>query len=63
MHIDIANPDIVEICAWLNKYGKIAINHKAVLRHMREMGIQAVYPREKTCTPKPENISLSVEIA
>lgn len=43
------------ICAWLNKYDKVAINHKAVLRHMREMGIQAVYSREKTSTPNSEN--------
>lgn len=59
-HIDklyTAHPEFGyrRICAWLNKYYKIAINHKAVLRHMREMGIQAVYPREKTSTPNPEN--------
>lgn len=59
-HIDklyTAHPEFGyrRICAWLNKYDKVAISHKAVLRHMREMGIQAVYPREKTSTPNPEN--------
>jgi len=33
------------ITKWMNRYDKIIINHKAVLRHMREMGIQAVYPK------------------
>lgn len=43
------------ICAWLNKYNGVHINHKAVLRHMREMGIQAVYPRQNTSNPNPAN--------
>lgn len=42
------------ICAWLNRYEGIHINHKAVLRHMREMGIQAIYPRQNTSKPAPE---------
>lgn len=43
------------ICAWLNHYENIPINHKAVYRHMREMGIQAVYPRQDTSRPEPAN--------
>ena len=31
------------ICVWLNINRDLSINHKAVYRHMREMGIQAVY--------------------
>lgn len=60
MHIDklyTAHPEFGyrRICAWLNRYYGIVINHKAVLRHMREMGIQAVYPRENTSKPNPVN--------
>lgn len=60
MHIDklyTAHPEFGyrRICAWLNKYEGFTINHKAVLRHMREMGIQAVYPRQHTSKPNPEN--------
>ena len=43
------------ICAWLGRYHGIRINHKAVLRHMREMGIQAIYPRQDTSQPNPAN--------
>ena len=43
------------ICVWLNKNRHVSINHKAVYRHMREMGIQAVYPRQNTSKPSPEN--------
>ena len=43
------------ICVWLNKENGLNINHKAVYRHMREMGIQAVYPRQNTSKPSPEN--------
>ena len=43
------------ICVWLNKTRNLSINHKAVYRHMREMGIQAVYPRQNTSKPSPEN--------
>lgn len=43
-HIDkiyTAHPDFGyrRIRAWLNRYDGININHKAVLRHMHEMGI------------------------
>lgn len=31
------------------------INRKAVQRHMREMGIEAIYPRQKTSTPNPRH--------
>lgn len=60
-HIDklyTAHPEFGyrRICAWLNRYNGISINHKAVLRHMREMGIQAVYPRENTSKPNPANL-------
>jgi putative transposase len=41
---------------WLNVYEGIHINHKAVYRHMREMGIQAVYPRQNTSKPDKANV-------
>ena len=40
---------------WLNVYGNECINHKAVYRHMREMGIQAVYPRQNTSRQNKAN--------
>ena len=40
---------------WLNKEIGLTMNHKAVYRHMREMGIQAVYPRKNTSKSNPEN--------
>jgi len=43
------------ITVWLNKYEGLVINHKAILRHMRQMGIQAVYPRQNTSKPDPAN--------
>lgn len=43
------------ITVWLNKYERLGINHKATFRHMREMGIQAVYPRQNTSKPNPAN--------
>ncbi len=43
------------ICWYLNEKEKYHINHKAVLRHMQEMGIQAIYPRQNTSKPDPEN--------
>jgi putative transposase len=43
------------IAVWLKKYEGMVINRKAVLRHMREMGIQAVYPRQNTSKPDPAN--------
>lgn len=36
------------------EYG-YTINRKAVQRHMREMGIEAIYPRPKTSTPNPRH--------
>ena len=59
-HIDkiyTAHPDFGyrRICAWLSRYHGIHINHKTVLRHMREMGIQAIYPRQDTSHPNPAN--------
>jgi putative transposase len=33
----------------------MVVNHKTILRHMRQMGIQAVYPRQKTSKPNPPN--------
>ncbi len=44
------------ICHFLNKDFGLCINHKAVLNHMREMGIQAIYPRQNTSKPEPGNI-------
>lgn len=43
------------IAVWLRKYKGLIINRKAVLRHMREMGIQAIYPRQNTSKPEPAN--------
>lgn len=60
MHIDkiyTAHPEFGyrRICWWLNNKVGILINHKAVLRHMQNMGIQAIYPRQNTSKPNPEN--------
>lgn len=43
------------ICWYLNEKEHLLINHKAVLQHMREMGIQAIYPRQNTSKPEPAN--------
>lgn len=43
------------ITVWLKKYEGMVINHKSILRHMREMGIQAIYPRQNTSKPNPAN--------
>jgi putative transposase len=43
------------ITIWLKKHEGMTVNHKATLRHMREMGIQAVYPRQNTSKPNPAN--------
>ncbi len=43
------------ITVWLNTRENIVINKKAVQRHMREMGIQAVYPRQNTSKPNLVN--------
>lgn len=41
------------ICWYLNEKEHYLINHKAVLRHMQEMGTQAIYPRQNTSKPEP----------
>ena len=43
------------ICWYLNEKEHYLINHKAVLRHMQEMGIQAIYPRQNTSKPEHAN--------
>jgi putative transposase len=43
------------ITKWLKHYEGITLNHKTVLRHMREMGIQAIYPRQDTSKSEPAN--------
>ena len=43
------------VTVWLRKYEGMLINHKCTYRHMREMGIQAVYPRPNTSRPNPAN--------
>ena len=43
------------IQVWLEKDYHVTVNHKAVYRHMKEMGIQAIYPRPNTSKPSPEN--------
>lgn len=43
------------VCSWLNRYDGFHVNHKAVLRHMRQMGIMAIYPRRNTGKPAPGN--------
>ena len=60
LHIDkiyTAHPEFGyrRICWWLNNHENIHINHKAVLKHMQEMGIQALYPRPNTSKPAPGN--------
>lgn len=58
LHIDkiyTAHPEFGyrRICIWLDKYDGIHIDGKTVLRHMHEMGIQAIYPRQNTSRPAP----------
>ena len=43
------------ICWYMNEIEHYVINHKVVLRHMKEMGIQAIYPRQNTSRPEPAN--------
>ena len=43
------------ISVWLKRYQNLCVNHKAVLLHMREMGIQGIYPRHDTSKPEPSN--------
>ena len=39
----------------MNEIEHYVINHKAVLSHMKEMGIQAIYPRQNTSIPESAN--------
>jgi len=39
------------VTAWLRDQNAMTVNHKAVQRHMQEMGIQAIYPRPRTSLP------------
>lgn len=60
LHIDkihTAHPEYGyrRISWWLNNRDNILINHKAVLNHMHEMGIQAIYPRQNTSKPNLSN--------
>lgn len=55
------------ICWYLNEKEHYLINHKAVLRHMQEMGIQAVYPRQNNShrffwMPDPESVWITVVV-
>ena len=43
------------ISVWLCKYESLVVNRKAVRRHMREMGIMAIYPLQNTSKPNPAN--------
>ncbi len=43
------------IGVWLKQQHSLNINRKAGQRHMREMGIEAVYPRPNTSKPHPEH--------
>lgn len=43
------------ICWRLNNREHIQINHKTVLRHMQEMVIKAIYPRQNTSRPDCSN--------
>ncbi len=43
------------ITAWLESYYGFHADKKTVLSRMREMGIQAVYPRQNTSKPDPAN--------
>lgn len=41
---------VPRMTAWLNRQG-YAVNHKRVARLMRLMGLEAVYPKQRTSTP------------
>lgn len=43
------------VIIWLKKYHDISVNKKNLYSHMRDMGIQAVYPRQNTSKPNPAN--------
>jgi putative transposase len=40
----------------LNTYEHVGVNHKAVRKYMRDMGIEAIYPRQNTSKAEPGNI-------
>jgi putative transposase len=44
--------------AWLKTQGEV-VNHKRVARLMRQMGLEAIYPRPKTSHPA-DNVLLSL---
>jgi putative transposase len=43
------------ITSWLNRYEGLGVNHKTVLKYMRNMGIYAIYPRQDTSKSTPGN--------
>ncbi len=43
------------IAACLNHWYQIPVDRRTVLRHMQDMGIQAIYPRQNTSKANPEN--------
>ena len=52
------------ICLYLNEREHYLINQKAVPRHMREMGIQAIYPHQhKKAETGQQNKSLPAKSA
>jgi putative transposase len=44
------------ITSWLNAYERLGVNHKAIRKHMLEMGLQAIYPRQRTSVANPANL-------
>ncbi len=59
-HIDkiyTAHPEFGSrrICEWLKRYNGIHLNRKTIQRHMREMGIEAIYPHQNTSKPSKDN--------
>ncbi len=43
------------ISIWLRDAYGVTVNRKAVQNHMRQMGIEAIYPRQNTSRQNPEN--------
>lgn len=67
-HIDkiyTAHPEFGSrrICEWLKRYDEIYLNRKTIQRHMREMGIEAIYPHQNTSKASKDKsyISLFIE--
>ncbi len=50
-----------KIGLWLKQKHSLNNKRKAIQRHMREMGIKAVYPRPNTSKPNPENLPVSAK--